>query len=553
MKFLAKLFILILLAFISINSQVPRETRAVWVTTNYKLDWLKTTHPRQQKQNFSKIIDYAKRNNINTIFLQVRSNGSVIYYSSYEPFSPYMTGKLGEKPSYDLMKYAIDEAHENGLQIFAWINTLRGFVPSRDFNTENTNHIFSTKKEWLVKSLLSDKTQYWLDPGLPEVREYLVNVIDEMLLNYEVDGIILDFLRYPGRIFDDSFSYSAYGGTMERDEFKRGNINKFLDSLNSVVRKKYSELKVCVTPIGMNSSIGISKGGDGYSRYYQDVKTWIQNGWVDYLIPQIYWDTKNSPGFEEVLQKWEKGIGKDNLITALAAYKPSILDEIDRQIEIGRSHGISGVSLYRYSNIKDKRMDSFEQFALPPSISKLDSIKPLKPTNLGYSIKGQKSNNVTITWNNQKAKDDDYPGYIGLFRVENQKRRFGELFKAEDEELTFRITNPSNLKYNFILQSYDNAWNESDFTEVVTIKLPVLNDIAEKLTPIKSPVFLSTQKTILINSDEPEPIRIQYGKKVRKLEAKKGLNVVKIEDYSPPGRIKIEWLKSGRVFNLGRN
>jgi len=206
MKLLLLLSIISLFVINILFAQPMRETRAVWVSTNFRLDWPPPTFDQEeQKQALIKIFDDVERKNLNTVYFQVRSNSVLLFESNVEPWSPHITGIVGERGNYDPLGFAVEEAHKRGLEIHAWINTLRCFSGTEEKIKNYSRHLFNLHSKWIYKVNTDGKESFWLDPGLPEVRNYLVRLINELVENYNIDGIQLDFIRYPKK--DDSIRF----------------------------------------------------------------------------------------------------------------------------------------------------------------------------------------------------------------------------------------------------------------------------------------------------------------------------------------------------------
>ena len=231
-----KSFLLIYLMLIStaqIFSQTERETRAVWIATNFRLDWPPQTFDQEkQKQALIEILDNIKSKNPNTVYFQVRVMVRVLFKSSFDPFSPYITGEVDGIASYDPLQFAVEQAHKRGLEIHAWVNVVRCFNGAESKVLNNPNHISKRKPEWVMEDIRGGQKSLWLDTGLPEVREYISDMITEIVETYDVDGVHLDYIRYPGKNFEDEFSYAVHGAGLSRDEFRRNNITALVELIN---------------------------------------------------------------------------------------------------------------------------------------------------------------------------------------------------------------------------------------------------------------------------------------------------------------------------------
>ena len=280
------------------------------------------------------IVSSAKANGMNTIFLHVRPFGDALYQSKYYPWSHLISGTQGVAPEgdFDPLAYAVEAAHREGLALHAWLNPLRIMLPSgvyppslSDDNpyTVWRNDDSEDNDDWVIDY----QSGKFYNPAIPQVRELIVNGTREIVENYNVDGVHWDDYFYPAtdESFDDSKAYSAYveqGGTLSLSDWRRENINQLVRSVYSAVK---SADKSCL--------FGISPAGniDNCMSVGADVKTWgSREGYVDYLIPQVYWTSDNTIApFEPVCRRWNELVTSDKvkLYIGLALYKAGSDDD----------------------------------------------------------------------------------------------------------------------------------------------------------------------------------------------------------------------------------
>ena len=332
------------------------EFRAAWVATVWNIDWpskpgLPTT---SQQKELTTIFDQAKAIGLNTIILQVRPAGDTFYQSSFEPWSAFLTGKMGRapKPFYDPLQFAIEEAGKRGLKIHAWINPFR--MKSGNFSLAST-HMRRTHSKW-VKTSGND---VWLDPGIPEVREHVLKIVADLVKRHDIAGIHIDDYFYPypptnvkpkRQTFNDWGSYSQYkesGGKMSRNDWRRDNINQFVEGLYKTVKATDPQVMVGISPFGIwrpGHPQGIEASLDAYEHLCADSRYWLQQGWCDYFSPQLYWEIDKPAQSFPVLLKWwnEQNVKGVHLWPGIASdrigakYKRPA-SEITRQIEITRN------------------------------------------------------------------------------------------------------------------------------------------------------------------------------------------------------------------------
>lgn len=290
----------------------PREMRGMWVATVWNIDWptrnnLTTT---QQRNEAIALLDLAKSMNLNMVVLQVRTQCDAFYPSAIEPWSPFLTGLMYRAPSplYDPLQFWIEEAHRRGISLHAWFNPYRALV---DLDaTTSPNHISRTRPD--IVRVWGD--QLWLDPGHPDVRALTTAVIADVVQRYDVDGVHLDDYFYPypisGQTFPDDDLYAAYlagGGTLSRSDWRRQNVNTLVRSLRDEIHRRDPWVMFGISPFGIwrpGHPPGIT-GLDAFNAIFADSRLWLQEGWVDYLSPQLYWPiAQQAQSYTALLDWW---------------------------------------------------------------------------------------------------------------------------------------------------------------------------------------------------------------------------------------------------------
>jgi len=294
--------------------QVEREFRAAWVATVLNINWpskpgLSTA---AQKQEARDILDLLAGNNFNAVILQVRPQCDAMYQSELEPWSYYLTGKQGQAPDpyYDPLSFWITEAHQRGLELHAWLNPFRA-KPSEGGEI-NESSIIRTHPQLAVE--LADGT-WWLDPGLPATQDHSLSVALDIVQRYDIDGLHMDDYFYPypsyndGKDFPDETSWQSYlskGGKLTKADWRRENVNLFIKHLYRAVKDLKPHVKFGVSPFGIwrpyfPSSI---RGFDQYNQLYADARLWLNEGWIDYWTPQLYWPVNQIRQSFPVLLGW---------------------------------------------------------------------------------------------------------------------------------------------------------------------------------------------------------------------------------------------------------
>lgn len=367
-KILKKLTVVMLAVFMFVGSvsytnnaqAAEKEMRAAWVSTVYNLDWPKTkNNATKQKQELTQLMDKLKGCGINTIVLQVRPESDTLYKSSINPWSKYLTGTQGKDPGYDPLAFAIQEAHKRGMELHAWMNPYRVTSSGTNLNSLVSSHPARKNPSWVIK--YNNKMYY--DPGNPAVVDYLVKTVKEVVDKYDVDGIHFDDYFYPSSSFPDDASYKAYGKGQDRNNWRRENVNTLLKKVKAVVNTR-SGCEFGVSPFGIwrNKSADCPDGSEtsGSQSYYNmlaDSRTWIRKGYVDYIVPQIYWPIGLKVADYSKLVKWwaneVKGYDVD-LYIGQGIYKQgqssysgqNIAKEIKSQINVNKQYSTVKGSMY---------------------------------------------------------------------------------------------------------------------------------------------------------------------------------------------------------------
>lgn len=314
------------------------EFRATWFTTVTNIDWPSKSNLTvdQQKAELTNLLDQLAASNINAVCFQVRGRSDAYYKSNYEPWAKELTNTLGQDPSYDPLKFAIEEAHKRGMELHAWINPFRVSTTTNNRLTENDiNSLYKaptgkTKLQWswVLAYNNGSFTGQIIDPGVPAAREYVVNVLMDIVENYDIDGVVMDdyFYPYGGTNTEDQASQNAYYKENEvedvnkdgkkLDDWRRSNVDAVIADFSSKVRVAKPWVRFGMGPGGIwtiqNKAAAAYEiqlpnnivGADLYEQLACNTVEWIKKGWVDYVNPQIYWATTAAKQDYDVLCKW---------------------------------------------------------------------------------------------------------------------------------------------------------------------------------------------------------------------------------------------------------
>lgn len=491
-----KLFLLLFLSQLIIFSQPKQEVRAVWVTTVFNLDWPTTTGQTNQKNEMISLLNLLQAANFNTIMLQVRARGDLLYPSAIEPWAKAMTGTLGANPGWDPLQFTIDEAHKRGIEVHAWWNVYKVYGTGTPPNTTPQHVVLSNPQ--LCK--LYDN-EWWMDPGIPGTKTYLLNLAMEMVRKYDLDAIHFDFIRYPNPDFDDAATYAAYGQGVQLADWRRNNITQFVMAIYDSVKNVKPRMKVGSAPIGIYKDLSpCNSGWDSYTNTYQDSRRWLQLNKHDYHSPQIYWDINTCPRFDSLAMDWINNSNGKHIYPGIAVYRMGSGDgnwpasEILAQIDSSRIYGGKGQTFFRAASFKTNQKGIYQsvktgQYIYPaniPSMSWKDNIKPNSPQNL--TISTTDSLTYTFKWNKPlPATDGDTAFYYNLYMDDQSPVDISDIKKV----VKFRIVSdtatsvtfssiPSSNKY-FVITAYDRGYNESNVSNEAAI---IVTSIEGEVNPI---------------------------------------------------------------------
>jgi uncharacterized lipoprotein YddW (UPF0748 family) len=295
--------------------EIPREFRGVWIATVANIDWpvSGTDSWEKQKKDYLALLDYYKGLHFNAVIVQIRTAGDALYPTKLAPWSKYLTGSQGTPPKTqeDPLAWMIAAAHQRGLEFHAWLNPYRATM---DLNTAglNPNHDFHKHRNWMLKY----GTKWYYDPGLPEVKAHLLQIISEVVDTYEIDAIHFDDYFYPYREpnleFPDQASYTTYKKSgQSKDDWRRQNVDELILALSETIKSKKPWVQFGISPFGVwrNKSKDpkgspTQAGQTNYDDLFADVLLWMKNGWIDYLIPQLYWSMEHRLASHRVLADW---------------------------------------------------------------------------------------------------------------------------------------------------------------------------------------------------------------------------------------------------------
>ena len=403
---------------------LAREFRAAWVATVDNIDWpsRKGLPTDQARAELDAIVERAAQLGLNALVFQVRPAGDAFYESSLEPWSEWLTGAQGKAPNpmWDPLTHVIERCHERGLQLHAWFNPYRAAHPAGKSKTAS-NHVLSREPGACVQY----GAYRWMDPGNARAADWSLQVLLDVVRRYDVDGVHIDDYFYPypegKKDFPDDDSFARYrraGGKLDRGDWRRANIDRFVEQMYVQVHRTKPWVQVGISPFGIarpGVPKGIQAGIDQYAQLYADVPKWLQQGWLDYLSPQLYWPIDQKPqSFPALLSYWhaQNTLGRHiwpgiNPGRALEQKPPTRPTEIADQIALIRAENAThGQVHFSFKALRTDapnvggalRRDLYREPALAPASPWLGAAAP-------GSLQG-KIDGAQVTW--RRTRDTQF-------------------------------------------------------------------------------------------------------------------------------------------------
>ncbi|MEA4920614.1 MAG: family 10 glycosylhydrolase [Clostridiaceae bacterium] len=398
-KALSLLFLLaVLFSADTVNAASP-DIRGVWVSTVYNLDYPSSQglSKAQLEAEADDIINNVSNLGLNALFFQVRPCADSFFPSDIFPWSAYLSGTQGAAPDggFDPLGYFVKKCHENGIELHCWINPYR-ITKTKAASKEEAlallskTHPARLHPEYVV--FHSDGCLYF-DPGNPEAQALILSGIKEIIDNYDIDGIHFDDYFYPEAEFEDADTYASYGKEYTTiEDFRRASVTAFVSKVNDLVAASNKDISFGISPFGIwanssdNPEGSNTVGNQSYYSHYADSLSWVKQGIVDYIAPQLYWNIGNKEGEFKTLLDWWSSAVKDKdvkLYIGQAAYRMNEAEvsspwfgtsEIKQQLSLMDDSGVEGTIFFRYGSIKNHRpLYWFIKSAFNPSVTQKDT------------------------------------------------------------------------------------------------------------------------------------------------------------------------------------
>ena len=446
-------------------TEIPkREFRAAWIASVANIDWpsKKGLSSFEQQLEYNNLTDALKAKGMNAVFVQVRDAADAFYAKSNEPWSEWLMGEQGKAPEpiYDPMEYMIAASHDKNLEFHAWLNLNRG--KHKNAKSISSDHITNTKPEWFIAY---DGYKIF-DFGNPTVRKYIKDIVINMVKNYDVDGIHFDDYFYPykvkGETFKDQDSFKKYGrGFTDVEDWRRDNINILVKEISEEITDTKPWVKFGISPFSVwrnkvddPAGSETKAGQPSYDYLYADTRKWAQEGWIDYIVPQIYFPIEHKlVPYATMVDWWAANCGKAQLYIGHGVYRidPESdtqawkeTEQISRQLEYNRlMTKVQGSVYFSASSLIKNKLDwtkNLEEFYRYPALTPVlvqDKLTESKRPN-DFKIISLTSNEAKFIWNK------DYTG-----------QRFVLYRYSAGEEVN--IADPSHIIYSGSKASYDDA------------------------------------------------------------------------------------------------
>lgn len=361
--------------------------RGVWLATVSRLDWppiasVNASSPAiriaQQQDALKGKLDKLKSLGINTVFFQVKPDGTALWPSKILPWSDMLTGNIGEEPGYDPLQFMLDEAHKRGMKVHAWFNPYRVSVNTKSATvtelnstlSQNPASVFVLHRDWIRTA----GDRFVLDPGIPEARSWITSIVAEVVAHYPIDGVQFDDYFYAessGSMLNDGETFKKYGqGFGSKADWRRHNTQLLIEQVSRTIKQLKPDVEFGVSPAGVwrnrshDAAGSDTRGAAAYDEAYADTRLWVQQGLLDYIAPQIYWPFARDAARYDVLAKWWADVVKPTntrLYIGVALYKvgePSKnepdwtinggVPELKKQLDLNESMPqINGTILFR--------------------------------------------------------------------------------------------------------------------------------------------------------------------------------------------------------------
>lgn len=410
------------------------------------------------------MLDRLQAAGINVVFFQTRIRATTAYPSAIEPWDGCFTGKPGLRPGYDPLQFALDECHRRGMELHAWVVA---FPACKVAAAAQLGRAALPRLRPELCQKCGD--QYMMNPGEPGTADYLARICREIVENYDVDGIHLDYIRYPepGIPFNDDRTYRKYGGGQAKAAWRTENVNRCVRAIHDAIKAVRPWVKMSCSPVGKYADLArqSSMGWNARDAVNQDAQRWLREGWMDWLVPMMYFDGLH---FYPFLADWRDHDAGRLVIPGLGIWflnpreKDWPLLTIRRQMNVSRAAGLGGTAFFRAKFLLNNekglydwlKNEHFSRPALVPPMTWADTAAPAAPA-VEQSIEGE---TLRLRW---QAVEDGTPVYYNVYRIDSI---YGDALLARRLRETHYerlLTLPALKHSRYVVTAVDAYGNES--------------------------------------------------------------------------------------------
>lgn len=464
----------------------------------------------EQKTEFTKYLDKQKTMGMNAVVMQIKPTADAFYPSEYGLWSQYLTGVQGKDPGYNPLAFMVEEAHKRNMEFHAWFNPYRITMPLgkpaelSDLNELPESHPARKHPDWVIPY----GEQLYFNPGIPEVQQFVIDGIMEVVKNYDIDAVHMDDYFYPYKIagvpFPDEATYKKYGeGKFTNiEDWRRDNVNNLVKHINQAIKTEKSYVKFGISPFGVwrnkaadPTGSDTAAGQTNYDDLYADTRTWINNGYIDYIAPQLYWNIGLPVAdYAKLLDWWTKEVKGKNvqLYIGQADYKINTAsngvqnwfnpEEMPNQLKLNRTYKEFDGSIH--FSAKDLRAnplgiadrlsnDIYKHPALVPPMPWIDNDAPKAP-----KLKKTTQTKEGVQFEIQDHKHGD-ASYYAIYRfegknngnIEDSTNLLTTVRKDTHSQLYIDSTVQKGKTYTYMVTALDRTHNESKQTSQIKVQV----------------------------------------------------------------------------------
>ena len=453
------------------------EVRAVWLTTIGGIDWPRSHDAVKQREELTTTLDRLKQAGINMVLIQARVRATTIYPSSFEPWDGCLTGKPGKSPGYDPLQLCIEECHKRGMECHAWVVT----IPVGKWNNLGCKQL-RQKYPRLIKHIGEEG---YMDPEQSQTGDYLAKMCREIVRNYDVDGIHLDYIRYPenSSSFPDSYTYKIYGDGMSKADWRRENITAVVQQIYHTVKELKPWVRVSCSPVGKYDDVTrySARGWSAYSTVFQDAQGWLKLGIMDMLFPMMYFQGDH---FYPFAADWQERSYGRSVVPGLGIYFLSPKEQnwdlgvIKRELAYLRLIDVGGEAYFRSLFLTKNEKGIYDYLksiyypypAIMPAMTWQHNVTPAAPD---VQVKRTGPTTVRLSWQPVRSGGSTcrYIIYASREMPVDISNPANLITIVSEPEYTYNLLTATLWNLHLAVTTLDRYGNES-LPHVIDINLP---------------------------------------------------------------------------------